>query len=80
MKAVLIAVDGILCDYRQRQHLSGAPDFFKREVIMKDAPTPDSVRCLRELTQRYNLVYLAARPATAQTATQDWLNAMNFPQ
>ena len=53
MKAVLVFVDGIICDYRQRQHLSGTPDFYKREVMMKDAPTPDSVRCLQELAQRY---------------------------
>ncbi len=80
MKAVLVFSDGIICDYRQRQHLSGAPEFYKREVMMKDAPTPDSVRCLQELSQRYQLVYLAARPETARTATEEWLNAMNFPK
>ncbi len=80
MRAVLVFIDGIICDYRQRQHLSGAPDFFKREVLLKDAPTPDSVRCLKELAQRYKLVYLTARPETAQAATEEWLNAMNFPQ
>ncbi len=80
MKAVLIAIDGILCDWRQRQHLSGAPEFSKREVMMKDAPTPDSVRCLQELSQRYQLVYLAARPEATRAATEDWLNAMNYPK
>ena len=80
MKAVLVFIDGIICDNRQRQHLSGAPDFYKREVLMKDAPTPDSVRCLLELSQRYSLVYLTARPETAKATTEEWLNAMNFPK
>ena len=80
MKAVLVFIDGIICDYRQRQHLSGTPDFYKREVMMKDAPTPDSVRCLLELSQRYQLVYLTARPETAKAATEEWLTAMNFPK
>jgi NADH:ubiquinone oxidoreductase subunit C len=80
MKAVLVFVDGVICDYRQRQHLSGTPDYTKREVIMKDAPTPDSVRCLLELSQRYKLVYMTARPETAKAATEEWLNAMNFPK
>ncbi len=80
MKAVLVFIDGIICDNRQRQHLSGAPEFYKREAIMKDAPSPDSVRCLQELSQRYKLVYLTARPETAKAATEEWLNAMNFPK
>ncbi len=80
MKAVLVFIDGLVCDYRQRQHLSGAPEFYKREVLMKDAPTPDSVRCLQELAQRYKLIYLTARPETAKAATEEWLNAMNFPK
>jgi NADH:ubiquinone oxidoreductase subunit C len=80
MKAVLVFIDGVICDNRQRQHLSGAPDFYKREVLMKDAPTQDSVRCLHELAQRYSLVYLTSRPETARAATEEWLNAMNFPK
>ena len=80
MKAVLVFIDGIICDYRQRQHLSGAPEFYKREMLMKDAPTPDSVRCLQELTRRYQLVYLTSRPEAAKVATEEWLNAMNFPK
>lgn len=80
MKAVLVFVDGIICNWRQRQALQGAPDFTKREVLLKDAPTPGSTRCLQELAQRYQLVYLAARPETAKAATEEWLNAMNFPK
>jgi NADH:ubiquinone oxidoreductase subunit C len=80
MKAVLVFVDGVICDYRQRLHLNGTPDYTKREMIMKDAPTSDSVRCLLELSQRYQLVYMTARPETAKAATEEWLNAMNFPK
>ena len=75
MKAVLVFIDGIICDNRQRQHLSGAPEFYKREVLMKDAPTPDSVRCLHELAQRYLPVYLTARPETAKA---EWLKLAGF--
>ncbi len=80
MKAVLVFIDGIVCDGRQRQHLSGAPDFYKREVVMKDALTPDSARCLQELSRRYKIVYLAARPEAARAVTEEWLNAMNLPK
>jgi NADH:ubiquinone oxidoreductase subunit C len=80
MKAILVFVDGLICDTRQRQHLIGTPDYLKREVILKDAPTPDSRRGLHELATRYELVYLAARPEEARQATEDWLTAMNYPQ
>ncbi len=80
MKAVLIFVDGVICNYGQRLHLSGTPDYIKREMIMKDTPTPDSVRCLLELSQRYQLVYMTARPEAAKAATEEWLTAMNFPK
>jgi NADH:ubiquinone oxidoreductase subunit C len=80
MKAVLVFIDGIICDYRQSEHLSGTPDYIKRDVILKDAPTPDSRRGLHELATRYNLVYMAARPEEARKATEDWLAATNYPQ
>ena len=80
MKAILVFVDGVICDYRQRLHLSGAPEYTKREIMMKDAPAPDSVRCLQELARRYQIVYLTARPEAAKATTEDWLSAMNFPK
>src|SRR5512136_891642 len=52
----------------------------EREVNLKDAPTPDSRRCLHELAPRYALVYIAARPEVARAATEEWLTAMNYPQ
>ncbi len=79
MQAVLVFIDGTVADTRPRHSLKGTPDFYKREELLKDIPVPDSVRCLRELTQRYKLVYLGARPAAAQAATEEWLRAKGFP-
>lgn len=79
MKAVLVFIDGILCDWRQRQHLEGAPDFYKREIVIKDVPVPGSVRCLQELAQRYQIVYIGARPDTALAMTEEWLRTTGFP-
>jgi uncharacterized HAD superfamily protein len=80
MKAVLIFIDGIICDWRQRQHLAGTPDYYKREIVMKDVPVPGSTRCLQELAQRYRIVYIGARPDAARAMTEEWLAAMNFPK
>src|SRR5574337_327378 len=79
MKAVLIAIDGALADVRHRQPRAGTPEYDKREEILKDAAAPDSVRCLRELARRYKLIYLGARLAAAQAATEEWLRAKGYP-
>ncbi len=80
MKAVLVFIDGILADWRQRQHLGGMPDFYKREVVMKDMPVAGAVGCMQELAQRYQLVYIGARPESAQAVTEEWLQAAHFPK
>src|SRR5574341_2671614 len=79
MKAVLISIDGTLADVRHRQPRAGTPEYDKRDEILKDAPVPDSVRCLRELARRYKLVYLGARPPAAQAPTEEWLRAKGYP-
>jgi Ni,Fe-hydrogenase III component G len=79
MKAVLISLEGTLADVRHRQPRAGTPEYDKREEILKDAAAPDSVRCLRELAHRYKLIYLGARPAVAQAATEEWLRAKGYP-
>ena len=79
MEAVLVHIDGTIADTRARRSLAGTPEFYKREELLKDAATPDSVRCLRELSQRYKIVYLGARPATALAPTEEWLRARGFP-
>ena len=73
-------IDGTICDTRPRHHLIGKPDFYKREEVLKDRPVPGSVQCLRELTQRYQIVYLGARPASALAHTEEWLATMGFPK
>ena len=80
MRAVLVSIEGAICDNRSRQHLSGTPDFYKREVVLKDMAVPDSVRCLRELAQKYKLVYTSARPPGVQALTEEWLQAKGFPK
>ncbi len=79
MQAVLVHIDGTIADTRLRRSLAGTPEFYKREELLKDAATADSVRCLRELSQRYKIVYLGARPATALAPTEEWLRARGFP-
>ena len=79
MKAVLVSIEGTIEDTRARHSLIGTPDYYKREELAKDAAVPDSVRCLRELAQRYTIVYTCVRPADALAATQAWLSAKSFP-
>jgi len=79
MKAVLVSIDGTLADTQERSALAGSPDFFKREALLRDAATPDSVRCLRELAQKYRIIYISVRPVDALAATEEWLHARGFP-
>lgn len=80
MKSVIIQVDGVLSDSRQRQPLSGTPEYFGNDALAKDAPIPGSQRCLQEIVRQYNIVYLSARPEEARKASEDWLNSMHFPK
>jgi len=80
MKAVLVFIDGTICDRRPQLHLIGTPEFYEREAILKGLAVPGSVRCLQELAQEYEIVYLGARPASATPYTEEWLQAMGFPK
>jgi NADH-quinone oxidoreductase subunit D len=80
MKAVLVFIDGVLCDWQAREQLQGTPDFYKRENVVKDRPNAGSVRCMQELARRYQLVYIGARPESAKAVTEDWLAAAGFPK
>ncbi len=80
MKAVLVFVDGTICDARPRYRLMGTPDFYAREEMLKDLAVPGSVQCLQELAQRYEIVYIGARPASAIPATAEWLATKGFPK
>ena len=62
MKAILVFIDGTICDGRQRYHLADTPDFYQQEVMLADLAVPGSVPALQELARRYELVYIGARP------------------
>jgi len=79
MKAILVFIDGTICDTRPRHHLVGIPAFYQPEEMLKDLPVPGSIQALHELAQRYTIVYLGARPAFALRTTENWLGNAGFP-
>jgi hypothetical protein len=79
MKAVLVFIDGTICDRTSQLHLQGSPEFYEREAIMAGMPVPGSIICIRELAQKYQIVYIGARPESALPFTQEWLDSMGFP-
>ena len=79
MKAILVFIDGTICDERQRYALLDEPSFHARKWILKDEAVPGSVQCLQGLSTKYKLVYIGSRPDTAISATQEWLNLKGFP-
>ena len=81
MKAVLVFIDGTICDARPRYHLGiGTPEFYRREAILTDVAVPGSVQCLQQLAQRFAIVYIGARPAFTLPCTEEWLDKSGFPQ
>ena len=80
MKAILVFIDGTICDTRPRHNLIGTPDFSRREEILKDIAVAGSVECVRDLAEKYRIVYLGARPSSALADTEEWLAAIGFPQ
>jgi uncharacterized HAD superfamily protein len=80
MKAILVFIDGTICDARQRYPLGiGTPEFHRREEMLKDAAVPGSAQCLQELAQHYKLVYIGARPVFTLPYTEEWLARSGFP-
>ena len=80
MKAVLVFIDGTICDRSPQLDLMGTPEFYEREAILKALAVPGSVRCLQELDQKYKIVYIGARFASALPYTKEWLQLMGFPK
>ena len=80
MKAILVFIDGTICDDRGRHHLLGTAAFQEKKWILQDVPVPGSVDCLQNLAGVYKIVYIGARPVEAQAATQEWLQSSNFPE
>lgn len=79
MDAILIFIDGTICDTRHRHHLFGTSDFYSESQILKDSPTPDSVNCIKELSQKYKIIYIGARPNYYKNITKKWINETGFP-
>lgn len=80
MEAVLIFIDGTICDMRHRIPAMGTEKFFSEENLAKDKPTQGSVECLNELAEVYELVYIGARPDIYTDATHKWLLDAGFPE
>jgi hypothetical protein len=79
MRAVLVFIDGTICDRTAQLALMGTPAFYQWEAILAGVPVPGSVQCLRELARQYTIVYMGARPADALAQTRAWLETMGFP-
>jgi predicted O-methyltransferase YrrM len=77
--AVLVTIDGTICDTRHRMALRGTAAFHAPEGILKDLPVPGSVEGLRELAKQYTIIYLGFRPAAALPQTEEWLRRAGFP-
>lgn len=80
MKALLVFIDGTICDTRQRHHLIETPRFHQRVQILTDQPVHGSVEALRELAALYKIVYIGARSPASEPATREWLDLYKYPQ
>ena len=79
-ESALIFIDGTICDDRHRINLYGTADFYNEENVMNDKPVTGSVKYVAELAQRYNIIYIGARPENVHTMTQKWLHTNGFPE
>jgi hypothetical protein len=77
--SVLVFIDGTICDLTHRHSLKGTPDFEKDNEIMQDAVVGESVACMNEIAQKYDLVYIGARSNNTVDITRKWLHANGFP-
>jgi hypothetical protein len=80
MKAILVFIDGTICDGRPRHPLVGTPDFYRRDKLLEDRAVPGSVECLQELSHRYDIVYIGARPDSTRAYTEQWLAEKGYPK
>ena len=79
MKAILVFIDGTICDAHPRYHLADGSDFHKSEVMLKDNAVPGSVQAIQELARSYAIVYIGARPGFTKPVTEQWLRQEGFP-
>jgi hypothetical protein len=77
--ALLVFVDGVLCDSRHRQAYAGTPRCNWPTMLLKDRPAPGAKACLETLAERFRLVYILARPPKALGPSCRWLAEQGFP-
>ncbi|MDR1263566.1 MAG: hypothetical protein LBK46_08780 [Oscillospiraceae bacterium] len=78
-RAILVFLDGTVCDMRHRIPLQGTDEFFSDETILKDTPTAGSVAMMSELAEYFYLFYIGARPHDYVSITKKWLALSGFP-
>ncbi len=61
--------------------LAGKPNYFKEhlDIFLNARPLDDSVKVLRELSNKNVIVYITARPKVAEFVTRLWLRKNNYP-
>jgi len=77
--SVLVFIDGTVCDLQHRHNLKGTSDFENENEIMKDTAVGESVACMNELAEKYDLVYIGARSKSTVGITRKWLTHNGFP-
>ena len=78
-KAVLVFIDGTICDDRHRLYLYDTEEFNNVEHVLKDTAVPGSVECLKELSEYYEIIYIGARSEDRKELTVKWLINNGFP-
>lgn len=80
MRALLVFLDGTICDIRNSRILwRGGDDYYSDENIMSDEATNGSVSIMNELAKSYRLVYVGERPEEYVSITRQWLTKTGFP-
>lgn len=77
--ALLVCVDGVICDSRHRQAYAGTPKYNWPSMLLKDRPAPGAWTCLGTLADRFRLVYILSRPPKALGPSCQWLGEHGFP-
>jgi uncharacterized HAD superfamily protein len=79
MKAIIVFIDGTICDRTAQLDLFGNEAFYTREAIMQAKAVPGSAQCIMELSKYYTIIYIGARPIYTEAATKEWLFENGFP-
>ncbi|MBM3267626.1 MAG: hypothetical protein FJZ01_08260 [Candidatus Sericytochromatia bacterium] len=79
--AILIHVDGLICDYRQRQVAAETPNYWWPSKLLDDDPVEGALDLLWDLSKIFRLAYLLARPHKSKVfqASIAWLVEQAFP-